>query len=147
MVILYAFALVAGISTAFQSGANATLTRTLDQPFLVALVVVGVGALVFVAGGLASGRLGLPEPGRVADAPWWAWIGGVFGALIVLSQLFVARTIGAGPYVGITVVAGVLTSLLLDHFGLMGFKEHALNLPRVAGGVLMAAGVLLVALF
>jgi transporter family-2 protein len=53
--------------------------------------------------------------------PWWAWIGGLSGATVLASQLFVAQRIGAGPYVGPVVTAAVVVSLALDHFGLVGF--------------------------
>ena len=67
--------------------------------------------------------------------------------LLLMSQLFVAGSIGAGAYLGIIVVTGTLTSLLIDHFGLIGFDVHRLNLARIIGGAVMAVGVLLIAFF
>ena len=147
MVFLYAFALAAGIANAFQAGANATLSKSLHQPFLAGLLTVGVSALALAATGLASGRLAWPSASAFGTVPWWAWIGGILSAALLLSQLFVANAIGAGPFLGLIVVAGTVTSLLIDHYGLVGFKVHELNLWRVIGGALMSLGVLLVALF
>ncbi len=145
MWLLYLFAIVAGIGNALQSGVNSTLGKTLGQPFFAMLTVFGIGALVVVAVGVASGRFALPS--SFSDAPWWAWTGGFFAVLLLMSQLFVASSIGAGAYLGIIVVTGTLTSLLIDHFGLIGFDVHRLNLARIIGGTLMAAGVLLIAIF
>ena len=147
MLFLYAFALVAGIANAFQAGANSTLAKTLQQPFLAALLLVGVSALTLAAAGLVSGRLAWPTSAAFAAVPWWGWIGGLLSAVLLLSQLFVAEAIGAGPFLGIIVVTGTLASLLIDHYGLVGFKPHQLNAWRVVGGALMGIGVLLVALF
>ncbi|WP_237479281.1 DMT family transporter [Lichenibacterium dinghuense] len=147
MIFLYAFALVAGVANAFQAGTNSTLSKALGQPFLAALLVVGVSALALAAAGLASGRLAWPAAGSFAAVPWWGWVGGLLSALLLLSQLFVADSIGAGPFLGIIVVAGTVTSLIIDNYGLVGFKVHELNAWRVAGGALMSLGVLLVALF
>ncbi|RYB03276.1 DMT family transporter [Lichenibacterium ramalinae] len=147
MIYLYAFALVAGIANAFQAGANSTLSKTLNQPFLAALMIVGVSALTLAAAGLISGRLAWPTSAAFAAVPWWAWGGGLLSALLLMSQLFVAEAIGAGPFLGIIVVAGTLASLLIDNYGLVGFKLHPLNAWRIVGGALMGAGVLLVALF
>ena len=147
MLFLYAFALVAGIANAFQAGANSTLAKTLHQPFLAALLVVGVSALALAAAGLVSGRLAWPTASAFSAVPWWGWIGGILSAVLLMSQLFVADAIGAGPFLGIIVVAGTVASLLIDHYGLVGFKVHELNLWRVVGGALMSLGVLLVALF
>ncbi len=145
MWLLYLFAIVAGIGNAFQSGINSTLAKTLGQPFFAMLTVFGIGALVVVAAGIVSGRFAVPD--SFSDVPWWAWTGGFLAVLLLMSQLFVASSIGAGAYLGVIVVTGTLTSLLIDHFGLIGFDVHRLNLARIIGGALMAAGVLLIAIF
>lgn len=147
MAFLYGFAIVAGLLNALQSGANASLSKAVQQPFLAALVVVAMSATSIAVAGLVSGRLGWPQAGAWGDVPGWAWIGGMFCAILVMSQLLVAQQIGAGPYMGLVVTAGVLMSLALDHFGWMGFKEHAINVWRAVGAVLMVAGVALVARF
>ena len=147
MVFLYAFALSAGIANAFQAGTNSTLAKTLGQPFLASLLVVGVSALGLAAAGLASGRLAWPSGATFGAVPWWGWIGGILSAVLLMSQLFVADAIGAGPFLGIIVVTGTVASLLIDNYGLVGFKVHELNAWRIAGAALMSLGVLLVALF
>lgn len=50
-------------------------------------------------------------------------------------------------FVGTLVTAGVVISILLDHDGWVGFDVHPADPWRIAGGVLMIAGVALVALF
>jgi transporter family-2 protein len=43
------------------------------------------------------------------------------------------------------IVAGqLLTAMILDHYGLLGFKLHQINGWRMAGGVLIVAGVYLI---
>ena len=147
MIFLYAFALVAGIANAFQTGTNSSFAKALHQPFLAALIVVGISALALAAAGLASGRLAWTTAASFGEVPWWGWVGGVLSAVLLMSQLFVAEAIGAGPFLGIIVVTGTVSSLLIDNYGLVGFKVHELNLWRIAGGILMSLGVLLVALF
>jgi bacterial/archaeal transporter family-2 protein len=147
MWLFYAFAGVAGMLNAFQSGANATLSKTLEQPFLAALIILGVSATAFLGIGAVTGHLAWPEPEKWGRVPWWAWIGGLLGSSVLASHLFVAHQIGAGPYMGITVTAAVVVSLVLDHFGLVGFEEHPANLWRIFGAGLMIAGVGLIAWF
>ncbi len=147
MIFLYAFALVAGIANALQAGTNSTLSKTLNQPFLAALLVVGVSALGLAGAGLVSGRLAWPTASAFSAVPWWGWIGGLLSAVLLMSQLFVAEAVGAGPFLGVIVVTGTIASLLIDNYGLVGFKVHELNLWRIVGGGLMSLGVLLVALF
>lgn len=145
MYLLYGFAIFAGMLNALQAGANATLSKSLATAFPAALIVVAVSATSLLAAGLISGQLVWPGGNRLAAVPWWAWIGGVMGATFVMSQLVVAQRIGAAPYLGLTVTAAVVMSVVLDHFGWMGFKEHPATLGRIVGGVLMIAGVGLLA--
>ena len=144
---LYVFAAVAGMLNAVQSGANATLNKTLGQPFLAALIVLGVSAAGFLAVGAATGNFAWPEPGRWGRVPWWGWVGWLLGASVLASQLWAAREIGAGPFMGIVVTAAVVASQVLDHFGLVGFEEHRANPWRLLGAGLMIVGVALVARF
>ena len=69
------------------------------------------------------------------------------GGGIILTQFFIARQIGAATFLGMFVTAGVVTSILLDHFGWVGFDQHRAGLWRVVGAILMIGGVALVGLF
>jgi bacterial/archaeal transporter family-2 protein len=144
---LYGFALVAGIANAIQPGPNATLAKSSQQPFFAGLVVVVVSGIALLAAGLVSGRMSLPDHEQIAQVPWWAWLGGVLGTVLTLAQLFVAPKVGAAPFLGTLVTAGVLASLVLDNFGWVGFDVHPAGLWRILGGLLMVAGVILVAMF
>ncbi len=73
-------------------------------------------ATVAVGGSFPSGKLG--------DVPWWAWTGGVISAIYIVSMLVGAGQLGAGLFTGLTVTAAVITSVALDHFGLVGFQQH-----------------------
>ena len=143
---LYAFAILAGVLNTVQSGANVTLNKSLDQPIVAALVVAAVGATVYL---LAAPFLGLaiPTADRVASVPWWGWFGGALGALYVLSMILIAGRVGAAAFTGLTVTSAIVTSILLDHFGWLGFDVHAAGIWRLLGGAVMIAGLVLVCLF
>ena len=142
---LYVFAALAGLLNAVQAGANAGLGKAFDNKIMagVAIVVCNLVAMTLV--GLVAGQLAWPGTQRIAGAPWWAWTGGVLGTLFILAQLFAAGPLGSAVFMTITVTAAVLCSLLLDHFGLVGFKQHALGWGRAAGALLMLAGLGLIA--
>ena len=148
MIFLYLFALVAGVANAFQAGTNATLAKSL-KPALPggAARRRGQRAELSPPRGSHQGRLSWPTAAAFGEVPWWGWLGGLLSAVLLMSQLFVAELIGAGPFLGIIVVTGTVASLLIENYGWVGFKVHELNLWRVVGGALMGVGVLLVALF
>jgi len=135
-----------GLLNTVQAGANAQLAKALGQPWWAAVAVyltglVGVG-LVMAAAGVAW-----PGWGKAADAPWWAWTGGVLGATYVMAMLMFAERLGSAVFTAVTVTSGLLASLALDHYGLVGFKEHPFNVWRGLGAALMLGGLGLIARF
>ena len=129
-----------GVLNTGQSGSNATLAKSLDQPILAALVVTAVNGVVYLLIAPFVG-LHLPKGDALAAVPWWAWCGGAFGGVYVLSSIFFAQKLGGGIFIGLTVTAGVVTSVLMDHYGLVGFKQHAASWPRILGAGLQQAAM------
>ena len=89
----------------------------------------------------------LPSTKNLAELPWWAVVGGLVGAVQVYAGLTLVSKVGAGPFMGFTVTAALITSLAVDHFGWFRMDQHPLNLWRAVGGVLLVAGVSLIAKF
>ncbi len=147
MLFLYGFALLAGIATAIEPGQNAGLAKSLARPLLAGVVSLVVSVAAISVAMLVTGQYGLPPVDRLAQVPWWAWLGGLMSAGLTMAQLSVSKRIGAATFLGLIVTAGVVTSILLDHFGLVGFKVHEAGLWRILGGALMIGGVALVARF
>ncbi len=147
MLFLYGFALLAGVATAIEPGQNAGLAKSLARPLLAGVVSLVVSIATIAVAMLVTGQFGLPGADRLAQVPWWAWLGGLMSAGLTMAQLYISKAIGAATFLGLIVTAGVVTSILLDHFGLVGFKEHPASLWRLLGGGLMIGGVGLVARF
>ena len=89
----------------------------------------------------------LPTARSLSDMPWWAVLGGLVGAVQVFAGLTLVNRVGAGPFVGLTVTAALIMSLVVDHFGWFRIDQHPVNLWRIVGGVLLIAGVSLIAKF
>ncbi|WP_342109221.1 DMT family transporter [Methylobacterium sp. SI9] len=144
---LYGLALLAGVANAIEPGQNATLAKATGQPMLAGIFCFAL-AMVCLLGAMVVVRLWNPSTAEEATpVPWWAWPGGILGALVVLAQLYVSEQIGAAPFLGCVITAGVVGSIALDHYGLVGFERHPAGRWRIAGGVLMLVGVALVAAF
>lgn len=141
---LLACSIAVGCSLASQAGINSELRTALSSPvqaafisFLLGTVTLG---LIVLTRGWAWFR-----PGAVANIPWWAWLGGVFGAFIVSMSIFLAPRLGALT-LAIAIISGqVLASLVLDQKGWLGYPRVTLSLSRAAGTLLMLLGVMLVA--
>jgi bacterial/archaeal transporter family-2 protein len=137
---------LAGALTPVQSGANATLGKLLGNALGPVLITLSI-SLAFAAVAGIFARVDTASFGRLAQAPWWAWVGGFCGAVFLLSQPIAAPRLGAAVYIGITVTASAVASLALDHFGLFGFAQQSASIGRIAGAALMIAGVAMIAKF
>ena len=137
---------IAGSLTTVQSGFNGALNKALQAPVLTALVIVAGNVVVYASVCLFTG---LPSASseRMGQVPWWAWFGGVLGGLYILSVIFFAQKLGAAMFTGLTVTAGIITSVALDHFGLAGFEQHSAGIWRIMGCVVMIAGLTAVCVF
>ena len=139
-------AFLGGVLNTVQSGSNATLAKSMGQPMLAAIIVSVVNVALYLAISPFLG-LGLPKAGSLGAMPWWAWLGGLFGGSYVLASIFFAEKLGAAIFIGLTVTAGIVTSVTMDHFGLVGFKQHSLGIGRLIGCALMLGGLALVCVF
>ncbi len=143
--LLYSLAILAGLMNPLQAACTGEMNKVLSRPFMVGAISVCGTLFVTLIGSLLFGQLGFG--GKAGQVPWWAWLGGVAGSVILLSQPVAALKIGAGSFVGLSVTAAVIGSVLLDNYGWLGFQQQAASIWRIAGTVLMIAGVALVALF
>jgi bacterial/archaeal transporter family-2 protein len=146
---LIAFIIVAGVLNGLQTGMNSQLTKSLGNPVLAGPIVYGLGFICFViaVGVMSMFGLKVGDYGKLAQTPWWAIIGGMAGAVFTLATLAATPKVGAGVFVAVTVTTGVVVSILIDHFGIIGVDKHPANIGRIAGAVLMIGGVLLVGKF
>jgi bacterial/archaeal transporter family-2 protein len=55
---------------------------------------------------------------------WWAVVGGLAEAVQVYAGLTLVNKVGAGLFVGFTVNAARIPSLLIDHFGRLRMQPH-----------------------
>jgi transporter family-2 protein len=55
-----------------------------------------------------------------------------------------ARELGAATLTALVITGQLLSSVALDHFGLLGFELHAAGVGRLGGCVLLLAGTALI---
>lgn len=136
-------AIVAGAVLPLQVGVNSTLRQGIGSPVVAALISFGVGTVCLLAYALAA-RSPWPTAQMLGKLPVWAWLGGALGAYFVATTILVAPKLGAANLVCLTVAAQLLASLLLDHYGLIGFAQHDINPARMAGALLLIAGTVMI---
>jgi len=144
--VLAALALALGALLPVQVGANAELAGWLGAAVRASLVNFGLGFFLLTGFALVFVR-GLPSAGGIAGAPWWAWTGGVVGASYVLGSTLLGPRLGAVTFFAVLLAGQTVASLIVDHYGWLGFAEREITAGRLAGVALLAAGVVLVRAF
>ena len=89
-------------------------------------------------------RTSVPSPSSAIAAPWSAWLGGVLGAAYAVAVVMLARPLGAATLTALVVTGQLVCSVVLDHFGLLGFELHAASVGRVIGCALLVVGIALI---
>jgi transporter family-2 protein len=142
--LLVALAAVAGAGLPVQAGINAQLVRWAGHAVSSALVSFVVGTV-----GLAvlAALIRVPWPAALSRAPWWAFSGGIIGAIFVAAAAYLAPRLGAAVFVGVVVAAQMGASLVLDHFGVLGFPKQPVTAVRLLGVLLVVCGVALIRRF
>lgn len=136
---LICLAVLMGIALAVQGATNGSLAGRIGLASAVwinALVVV-TGATIFW---LASPRV---PAAAATPAPWFLYVGGAYGLVIIAGAAFAFPRLGAGPTTALMVAAQLSTALVLDHLGLSGGKIDVTP-GRIVGALLLCAGALLV---
>lgn len=132
-----------GLGLAVQAAVNARLGAVLQVPIASALWNFLLGT-VLLAVLTASGIFGRPTLDSVTSGPWWAYIGGVFGALFVTTAILAVPRVGTAVTFGAVICGQLVGAMLIDSFGWLGVEPIPLNPWRVCGVILLIAGVVLI---
>ena len=136
-----ALALFIGVLLPLQALINASLGRQTFGPVFASLASFTVGTLVLLAWWLLTRPVFVPA--ALAKVPWWAWNGGVIGAVLVASTTVLVPRLGAASLICLVVAGQLAGSMVLDHFGVLHARQPV-DAVRVVGLLLVVAGALLV---
>lgn len=133
--------IAAGMAATLQAPVNAALGRVAENSLLAAAVSFGVGFSVLTLVVLVSGGAGAVP--RLGGAAWWMFLGGALGAFYVWGALWGVPVLGVVTMVSALILGQMVAALVVDYVGAFGLPVRELSLPRLAGAVLVAVGVVL----
>jgi transporter family-2 protein len=135
---------MAGVALTIQAGLNGQLRHSLQNPFLASIASFIVGTLALVAFALLTRNAAVPSDVEISGIVWYKWLGGLLGAFYVASVVIGVSEIGAASMVALLVAFQLLSAVVCDHFGWMGFPVHPISLGRAVGVALLLVGAYLV---
>ena len=136
-------AFLIGILLPIQVGVNLELARHINSPVLAAFISFLVGGFCLLAGAFAV-KAPFPTWNHVTSLPFWTWTGGLIGASVVFGSIVVGPKIGALVLVSLLLAGQLVASILIDHYGWLGFSVQKIDLQRLIGVVLLMGGFLLI---
>lgn len=134
-------ALLAGAFVPVQTGANALLSKNLNNGMLSTLIVFVVAGFVSLIILLIQ-RPEVPSVDNLKQIPVYAWFtGGMLGALYVFLLIYLAPKLGMAKVVGFVIAGQLLMAMVFDHFGIMGAAIHSFNFKKLLGCCIMILGL------
>lgn len=112
------------------------------NPLVATFMSFLVGTLAFLVVLPFSGT-GWKPFAAATSAPWWAWTAGLMGAFYVGSLVVLVPRLGVAWTFALVVAGQMLFSLLIDSNGWLGVPMQQLSWGKVAGALLIVAGVAL----
>ena len=134
-------AILGGIALSMQAPLNATLAHGAGDTVFAACVSFLLGFLVLFV--IVALRGAWPGTTQLAQVPWWAWMGGIFGAFYVFSLTLAVSTLGALSAIAALVFGQLIAALVLDSVGAFRLPVHEITWQRIAAMVLVLSGLVL----
>lgn len=129
-----------------QPGINSILGKNIESPWLASTIsffvgTIALGIITFALGEMKSTAFIIQT---IKEQPWWIWIGGFLGAIVVTSSLVFAPKIGATSWIALFLLGQVVTSILLEKWGVLGFPEKPISVQKMIGLGLLVVSAWLV---
>jgi len=128
---------IAGTATSFQAGVNGALGKKIGiieaafVSFLVGTIFLSVLLLFFRKGNISE----------VFSVSKWQLTGGLLGATYILIMIIAVPRIGIAAALITLIMGQVISSTLIDHFGVINDTKIPIDWRRMAGLVCMAAAL------
>jgi transporter family-2 protein len=134
--------LAGGALIAAQAPVNARLRLILSSPIGSGMISFAIGTVLLLAAVAVVGDGGAVL-GGLGGGPWWAYLGGAFGAVFVVGALVAAPRLGVTTTF-IAVIAGqVAAAALIDRFGWFGQPAIPFTAERVVAIALLVVSLVL----
>ena len=134
-----AWTLLAGAGIPLVGTLNSGVARSVGNPFAATAIMFAVGLLIAVVVTLPV--FGAPTPAQITGAPPISYAAGAIMCLYALSATVIIPRLGAASFVAFILIAQLFTSAVVDQFGLFGMARRPIDMLRLAGLLVIVAGI------
>jgi transporter family-2 protein len=137
--IFAAWSLLAGAGIPLIGVLNSGIARSVGNPFAATAILFAMAAIV--AFGLTLPIYGLPTLGQLGSAPSISYGAGLLICFYGLSATIIIPRFGAASFIAYILIAQLVTSAVVDQFGLFGMEKRPIDITKLAGLMVIAAGI------
>jgi bacterial/archaeal transporter family-2 protein len=139
--VLLLIAFGAGSAISVQAAVNSQLAGGLGGNVVAAaLVSFSIGTVILAAIAISKGGL-FAAISSLPSQPVWRFAGGLLGAAAIFCTVLLAPRIGLANMLALVIAGQLLSSLAIDHFGLIGAVTRQVSGIKLAGAGVMLTGV------
>ncbi len=131
--------LLGGIAAGLQAPFTGVMGQKVGEMGSV-MFTYGLGALLILAIVLISLATGTADLSNWRAIPWWAFLAGPLGLVVIGSLAYAVPRLGATNATMLFLVGWLVFSALIDHFGWFGTPVRQLDLSRMAGTLTLLVG-------
>ena len=118
---------------------NSGVARSVGNPFAATAIMFAMAALISAL--ITLPLYGLPSLAQLTSAPPISYGAGLLIGFYGLSATIIIPRFGAASFIAFILVAQLLTSAAVDQFGLFGMEKRPLDTTKVAGLIVIIAGI------
>ena len=137
--ILAAWTLVAGAGIPLIGVLNSGMARSVGNPFAATTVMFAIA--MTVALGITLPLYGHPTVAQLGSSPLISWAAGLLIGFYALSATVIIPRFGAASFVAYILIAQLLTSAIVDQFGLFSMERRPLDVAKFVGLAVIVAGI------
>lgn len=138
-VLLAAWTILAGVGIPLIGVLNSGIARSVGNPFAATAIVFAIAMVVAL--GVTLPLYGLPTVAQLGSVPTISYGAGLLIGFYALSATVIIPRFGAASFVSFILIAQLLTSAVVDQFGLFGMPTRPIDMTKLIGLTVIAAGI------
>ena len=137
-------AVLSGCLSAVVGAILASLGQVIGSAIQATTVLFAIATVVMIVFCCCNASVIKMRMAFTTDAPWWMWMGGILGAVIVFGNAWLIPIIGVSVFMMTLLIGQLLLSLLMERHGWLGAPKKHISWTQLAGILIMLAGVFLI---
>jgi transporter family-2 protein len=139
--VLAVWSLIAGAGIPLIGVLNSGIARSVGNPFAATAIMFAVAAIVAL--GLTLPLYGHPTIAQIASAPLSGYGAGLLIGFYGLSATIIIPRFGAASFIAFILIAQLVSSALVDQFGLFGMARRPIDFTKLVGLTVIAVGIVI----